>query len=346
MSISIREVAAKAGVSNAMVSMALNNHPKVSQARKDQIKQIAKKLGYRPSMVAQNLLGRKTSLIGVLLPTSAYATELGEIEAVLRQKGYNLIVCMTNFDLSLEQQYVDMLMRRRVEGIIVLPTVKREHEEYAHLLQPLKNGMSIVFVDHHSPDPRLPRVTTDDFKDVQTMVRHLVHLGHKRIAFAHIGIHDWDPCVMQMFEGYKAGLAEAGLPYDESLSFQCGEMGISEEATCQPERVEAFFNRPDRPDAIVAYTDMLAIKVMYTVHKMGIRIPEDIAITGLGNHVMSPFTNPPLTTLERATVRMSQRVADVMVQLLKNEDPFSMPIYECFAGNLIVRESCGAGWQK
>jgi LacI family transcriptional regulator len=346
MNVSIKEVAAKAGVSNAMVSMALNNHPKVSQARKDQIQQLARKLGYRPSMVAQNLLGRKTSLIGLLLPSSAYVTVLDEIEGSLRQNGYNVIVCLTNYDLSLEQQYVDMLMRRRVEGMIVLPTVKREHEEYAHLLQPLKSGMSVVFVDHHTPDPRLPRVTTDDFKDVQTIMRHLIGLGYRRIAFAHVGIHEWDPCVGRMFEGYKASLAEAGLPYDESLSFQCGEVTMDEEATYHPDKVEAFLSRPNRPDAILAYTDMLAVKVMFTMHQMGIRIPDQTAIAGLGNHIASPFTLPPLTTLERGTIRTAQRAAEVMVELLKNGDPFSLPTYECFAGEIVIRQSCGAVLKK
>jgi LacI family transcriptional regulator len=346
MVVSIKQVAAKAGVSSAMVSLALNNHPKVSQARKEQIKRIANKMGYRPSMVAQNLLGRKTSLIGLLLPTSAYVTVLEKIEACLRQNGYNVIVCMTNYDLSLEQQYVDMLMRRRAEGIIVLPTVRREHEEYAHLLQPLESGMSVVFVDHHAPDPRLPRVTTDDFKDVQTMMRHLISLGHRRIAFAHVGFHPWDPCMTQMFEGYKASLEEAGLPYDESLSFQCGDITMCEEATYWPKEVEKIFKRCGHLDAILAYTDMLAIKMMYTMNKMGIRIPEDVAIAGLVNHVASPYTLPPLTTLERGTIAMAQRGAEVMVELLKKNDPFSLPIYECFAGEIVIRESCGVNLRK
>jgi DNA-binding LacI/PurR family transcriptional regulator len=91
---------------------------------------------------------------------------------------------------------------------------------------------------------------------------------------------------------------------------------------------------------------MLAVKIMYVLYEMGERIPVDVAVASIGNIVGSPFTIPPLTTLTKGTVKMAQRVADVMVKLLKNEDPFSLPIYERFAGDIVVRESCGAKLKK
>lgn len=341
MSVTINDVAGKAGVSNAMVSMALNDHPKVSQRRKQQIRQIADDLGYRPSMIAQNLLGRKTSLVGVLLPSAAYSEVLAELESSLRQDGYNVIVCVTNLDLTTEQQDIDMLIRRGVEGIIVLPMVKREHDEYEHLLAPLKHDIPLVFVDHHTPDPRLPRVTTDDEADVQTMMRHLLGLGHRRIAFAHIGLHEWDHCLMRMHQGYQTALEQAGLAYDDSRVVQCGTIINDETKTLWPDAVAALLDRQDRPDAILAYTDMLAIKMMSVIHAKGLRIPQDIAIAGIGNHIVSPFILPPLTSVQRGTEKMCRRAVEMVVHLIKQADPYCLPVYERFAGDLVVRQSCG-----
>jgi LacI family transcriptional regulator len=341
MLVTINDVAGKAGVSNAMVSMALNDHPKVSQRRKEQIRQIADDLGYRPSMIAQNLLGRKTSLVGVLLPSAAYSGVLAELESHLRQFGYNMIACVTNHDLTIERQDIDMLMRRGVEGIIVLPMVKREHEEYEHLLAPLKHDIPLVFVDHHTPDARLPRVTTDDAADVQTMMRHLLGLGHRRIAFAHIGLHEWDHCLMQMHQGYKTALAQASLAYDDSLVVQCGAVSTDETKTFWPDTVAMLLDRQDRPDAILAYTDMLAIKMMSVIHTKGLRLPQDIAMAGISNHVMAPYTLPPLTSLQRGTEKMCRRAVDMVMHLIKQADPYCLPVYERFAGDLVVRQSSG-----
>jgi LacI family transcriptional regulator len=205
----------------------------------------------------------------------------------------------------------------------------------------------VVIIDHYTPNETLSRVVTDEFTNAVTMIRHLVRLGHRRIGFCHCGLPGWNGSDIQRFQGYRQGLAEANINGDDSLALECGTLTVDDSKSIFPERIRDFLNRPDRPSAIVAYTDMLAIKIMNIARKMGLRIPDDIAIVGFDNILMSEYAVPPLTTVTHSGQQVGRRAAELLFEQISGiSDQPMAPVYERIPGELVVRESCGVGCRR
>jgi LacI family transcriptional regulator len=151
--------------------------------------------------------------------------------------------------------------------------------------------------------------------------------------------------ITERLAGYRSRLEAEGLNFDESLVFQAGEITMTEEDSYRPESVVAFLSRPDRPTAILAHTDMLAIKVMRTAIEMGLRIPQDIAVVGFDDILLTGYLSPALTTVHQPMEEIGKRAGELIFQRLTNTLPegVSWPVHERIPCQLKIRESCGAG---
>ena len=198
-----------------------------------------------------------------------------------------------------------------------------------------------VIMEQDIPIGGLSRVVQDNRGDARRMTEHLISLGYKRIGFAFLDILDWDISGKERWEGYKQALGQADIGYDEELLLQAGLVKTEEENCLLFDVIVDYLRRPERPEAIFAATDMLAIKIMSVIRHLGLRVPEDIAVVGFDDILTSGYINPPLTTVRQPAQQIGQEAAKVLFDLIDNEGTPRPTVHERIKGELVIRESCG-----
>lgn len=343
----IHDVAANLGVSATTVWRALNNKPRVSNKTRERVLKEAKGLNYRPSMVAQTLRRQKTDIIGVVVPmigNTAYSFIVRAIEQLAFEKGYNILLCDTDIDVRREKAYIDLLIRRRVEGVVVIPLAKRKSGEFDHLFELEFNNIPVVVIEQEIPSLPLNQIVVDNCAGAKCLMKHLVNLGHQRIAFFHAGLPEWDFVQSMRFKGYKSALEEFGLNYDPALVLQVARMTVDEsQSLIGREVLEKLIKSRGRPTAIFAYCDGVAIKTLRLLRKIGIKVPDDIAVIGFDDVNFASDVNPSLTTYKQPTKELGHRAAEFLFKRFESGIVSSQKlVHEKIEGELVIRESCGA----
>ncbi len=347
--VTIHDLARQLGVSATTVSRALNNRGRMSRETRKRILQTASEYNYKPSLIARSLIHQRTKTLAVVVPmigNTAYSPMVRGIEQIAYEKGYNIILCDTDINLDKERRYLEMLIQRRVEGAIIIPFAERNSGEYDHISQLEEEGIKVVVMEQDVPVDKLNRIVPDNRGDAKRLIEHLIDNGYRKIGLAHLGLRNWDIAGMERWEGYKQALEQAGIEYDEKLVIQAGQPTIVEEKTLLFDAVIDYLRQQDRPEAIFATTDMLAIKIMSVIHSLGLKIPEDIAVVGFDDILMSGYTSPPLTTVRQPAEQIGRRSAEIVFSLIEGDDELPLPVHERISGKLVIRKSCGNGKRR
>lgn len=351
----IQDLAKRLNISTTTVWRALNNSTRVGSKTRQRVLEAARSMNYRPSLVAQTLLRGKSQTLGVVVPmidNPVYASLVRAVEQVAFQHQYNIILCDTDFQPERERDYLDLLVRRRVEGIAIIPFAARsgtEEADYAHLINLPRQGVAVVAMQQDVPGGAVDAILPDNREAARAMTRHLLALGHRRIGFLHGGMPDWNVSMRERYAGYVSALAEAGIEPDPSLVLQAGTFEsvlVDGQVPVHAQRIAAFLERPDRPTALFVPVDMLAIKVMEVARdKLGLRVPEDVAIAGFDDILAAAHTSPPLTTVRHPTLEVGRRAAELLFQRGGGGGAPGVvvePVHERVGCELIIRRSCGA----
>ncbi|GAA2343044.1 LacI family DNA-binding transcriptional regulator [Dactylosporangium salmoneum] len=324
--VTIRDVAATAGVSVATVSKVLNARYGVSAATSAHVQAVIRELGYEASLVAQSLRNHKTNVIGILVADlEPFSTELlkGAAKAI-KGTGYELVVYSaggrTGDQAGWEQRYLSRLSGTLVDGaVLVTPTVVE-----------VDFGSAVVAVDPHTGPTGLPTVDSDSLLGARTGVRHLLDLGHRRIALIG-GRPDLESAKLRE-QGYRDELREAGIEVDPRL-IQPGNYDADDSAAAARRLLES----PERPTALFAANDMSAIAAIEVAVAMGLRVPEDLSVVGFDNVPEAALASPSLTTVEQPIHEMGHRAIDLLIQLMHGEQVQNSHIR--LATRLVVRHS-------
>ncbi len=326
----IREVAQKAGVSYATVSHVINNTRFVSEGTRSRVLAAMSELEYRPNAVARSLRKGRTNTIGLILPDSSnpyFAEIVCAIEEEAFDRGYSIILCNMELDPAKENLYVDVLLKKQVDGIIFVAT-----GDQLPLLELLRNlHIPTVMIDRRLPGLDVDTIITDNQLGGYFATRHLLDLGHRRIACITGPSSSITPSADRM-PGYRQALEEMGIPFHEELVC-LGDF----HARTGMEITEQLLKLPSPPTAIFACNDLMALGALRAVNKAGLRVPEDLSIVGFDNIDLTNYTNPPLTTISQeqshlgvmATKTLVDRITDKSLPYLKSVVPT----------RLIVRES-------
>ena len=331
MSVTIRDVARSADVSVATVSRVLNGKGPVHQDTERRIRRVAKRLRYVPHPVARSLITRRTHTIGVLLPDlygEFFSEVIRGIDLCARRSGYHVVVSSSHSDRA-ETEAMIRAMRGRVDGLIVLSPDARP----ASLKVNLAEGFPLVLLN--TPGRRsVDSLTIDNYGGAFAMVRHLVGLGHRRIAF--IRGPDGNSDASERLRGYRDAVRACGVDASDVLEIP-GD--FREGAGYEACRLIARLRR--RPTAIFAANDSMAIGLLYGFREEGIGVPEDYAVTGFDDIPIARYITPPLTSVrvpiaalgERATLRVLNAVEEGTKHESKQE---TLPTV------LVIRTSCGS----
>ncbi|MEO6436114.1 MAG: LacI family DNA-binding transcriptional regulator [Tepidisphaeraceae bacterium] len=342
----IHDLARRLKVSSTTVWRALNGSPRVSQTTRKRVQAMARKLNYRPSLIAQTLSTGKTQTLGVIVPmigNPVHAALVRGVEQVAFEHEYNIILCDTDFRADRERTYLDLLSRRRVEGVAVVHYIREESAPLDALIDLQKQGLAVVAMQVDAPDERVMSVVPDNAAAARAMTEHLIDLGHRRIAFLHGGIDAWNTPARQRLAGYRKALAARKIAYSKDLVVQAGafEAALTDDtASFWPERVTAFIRNTGTPLAIFAPIDVLAIKIMRVIQSMNLRVPEDIAVAGFDDILMSGYTTPRLTTVRQPSVAIGRCAAMRLFEHLAG-NANSAPLCVRVPCELVIRSSCG-----
>lgn len=308
----INDVARMANVSIKTVSRVLNREPNVRTATRDRVLEAARELSYRPNVSARRLASNRSFVIGILyeIPQSDYFGEFQEgALTVCREQGYHMLIhpCSAGSE-NLIEDVIDLHRQVTVDGFI--------------LLQPLSEieVLNQALVDANVPFIRVSQrpwqgpavISVDDEIASAKMTEHLINNGHRRIGFImgrpdHGSSHD-------RLAGYRAAMASAGIPYDDSLveqglyNFESGYAGARRLLSLKP-----------TPTAIFASNDHMAMGVLTAAHEKGLAIPGQLSVAGFDDSPMARFAWPPLTTVRQPVTQVARLTTEVLLRVLKGE---------------------------
>lgn len=325
----IREVAERSGVSYATVSHVINNTRVVSQGTRERVLAAMAALNYRPNALARSLRQGKTNTIGLVLPDSAnpfFAEISRSIEDEAFKKGYSVFLCNTELDTQRELFYVDVLSKKQVDGIIFVAA--GDQADSLDFL--LRRNMPVVMIDRDVPNVEVDAVLTDHQLGGFLATRHLLDLGHNRIACI-AGPSSITPSA-ERITGYRNALEEAGIPYDENLIIR-GDY----HAQSGMEITHSVLKMNPRPTAIFALNDLMALGALRAAAEVDCSVPDDLAVVGYDDLEIARFTNPPLTTISQPKKAIGAQAINLLVDRISNKS--RPPSRLVLPPELVVRRS-------
>jgi DNA-binding LacI/PurR family transcriptional regulator len=331
-SVTIRDVARQAGVSVATVSRYINRNAPVSAEVGERLSQVMTDLRYVPHAAARHLASRKTRVVGLLLNNlhnDFFVPLLNGIEAVIRKKGYNLIVA--TYHANSRDTVPPPIGPHNTDGLLIFSDGLID-EDLANLNA---NGFPMVLLHRTSPEAlKIPSVTVENKKITHQLVEHLIQVhGKRRILLVRGPLYQEDAnCRVA---GYKSALAANGIPFEEDLVLN-GDF----ERDIAYQVLDKFLSDGKRVafDAVFTGDDDAAIGVLQALHEHGYKIPEDVAVVGFDDLGFASFLNPPLTTVRAPTESVGRIAAEKLFSLLENQ---SLDEAVILPTEIIYRRSCG-----
>lgn len=331
MAVTIRDVAREAGVSVATVSRVLNGKEPVRDETRRLILEISERLRYSPHSAARSLITRRTHSVGVLLPDlygEFFSELIRGIDLAARRRGFHLLVSSSHTDAT-EIGVVVAAMRGRVDGLIVMwPDVDTTGLEAA-----LPETLPTVLLNCAGLAGGFHALEIDNYGGAWAMVRHLVSLGHQRIALVSGPAKNYD--AQERLRGYQDALAR--LTPGESPWILPGD--FSEESGYEAGRV--LVAAPSRPDAVFAANDAMAIGCLCALREAGLEVPRDIALAGFDDIPIARYMMPPLSSVGVSIADLGARALERLHAAVAAESPLPAE-RETVPTRLVVRSSCGA----
>lgn len=334
MGATIKQVAARAGVSTATVSYVLNGTGTVTAATRERVLAAVAELDYQPSHAARSLRGRSYTL-GLALPSRparladpALAEVLAGLAEMATLRGYSLLLIAADPVKSEAEVCLSLIRTGRVDGVIVLEP--RVDDERAHSLS--EAGLPHVCLGPAPDACDSPSVAVDGCAAATLAVRHLLGLGHRRIGLIQLPseLTESEP----RYLGYTETLAAAGVSADPEVVVEAGQKEDDGYLATQE-----LLSLPDPPTAVLASSDELAFGAMHALYDAGLEVGVDISLVGFDDVPLAAHTHPPLTTLYQPRREMGEQLATVLVDAI--EQRARSPAHVRLNARLMVRRSTG-----
>ena len=308
----IGSVAAMAGVSPSTVSRILNGTAVVNESKRKAVDKAIAELGYVPNPVARGLAGGNTFSIGVItqaIDSPFYGAALRGIEDELDQAGYCPLFISGHWNAAAETRGIQLLLSRRVDGIIVLTGRLPDQT-----LEACAKSIPVVVTGRDLDAPGLCSLNFDNFNGGRIATQHLIDLGHREIAFiTGDGEH---PDARERLRGYRAALTGAGIRFDSRLVAPGAFLEASGAMA-----VDQLIQSKRRFTAIFAANDQMAIGASLALQRRSLRVPADVSIVGFDDLPAAMYAMPPLSTVRQPAFEIGQLAAVCMLQLIAGETP-------------------------
>jgi DNA-binding LacI/PurR family transcriptional regulator len=330
----MKDISVESGVSMATVSRAIHFPHLVRPETRNRIYRVMDKLQYVYNATAGDLSRNRSSIIGVIIPTSKsliFSSSLVALQEVAQENNYSLIIGSSRYDTRTERKLLQQFKERRLSGMILTGFVMGQESSIKELIQ---SGIPCVVIWDKLAGGELSYVGFDNFKATYSMTEYLIRLGHRHIGLI-IGPFSKVERVRKRLDGFKAALEDHGLTYRP-------EWVLEKEPTLidGKEAMKILLASAQRPTAVFAASDSLALGAMAAVREAGLKIPDDISLAGFDDVDVSAYFNPPLTTIRVPAYEIGLMAMKILLEMVN--DP-TMPVQQyCMETSLVVRGSCSA----
>lgn len=317
MSVTLKDVASHAGVSTATVSRVLNDSGTVRRSLREKVLKAIDDLGYQPNAIARSLKQSRTGIIGVIVPDISnpyFMSIIREIERVVSPK-YHMLLSSSDDMPEKEVSYLEIFQEQRVDGIVLAPCSKQVSKAIQGFID---RNQPLVFIDRFIEGVLVDEVREESRKGSYELVKHLISLGHKKIAI----INSFSASTgIERFNGYKQAMIENGL----EIRPEYVQEGQFDEDTGYNSGKKLFFLGDERPTAVFATNNSIMIGLLNAIKEYGYRIPEDISVVSFGELPLSNLMDLQITSVRQSPVRIGELAGRLLMKRLESQESSETP---------------------
>jgi len=334
--ITLKQIAETLGISITTVSKALKGYPDVSPKTRKAVLDLAKSLSYTPNSFAVNLRTKESRTIGLIIPEVVHHFFSNVINGIIdeaEKNGYLVIILQSNESLEMEKKQVELLLNKRVDGIIM--SLSNESNDDEHIKEIIKREIPFVMFDKISKLIPCSKVIINDQKAAFNAVEHLIKKGCKKIAHIRGPVNPQN--AIDRFLGYKKALEKYNIPFDPKLVYTCKNVTFDE----GKQFAEQIANEHKDIDGLFVITDLVAVGVLAYFNEINIKVPEQVKIIGFSNWFMSQVITPKLSTVDQPSFNMGVQSFGLLLKEInarKELYPFT-PLTIELETRIIERES-------
>jgi LacI family transcriptional regulator len=332
--VTLKQIAKELDVSISTVSKSLRDSTEISEDTRQKVQAFAKLYNYKPNLIALSLKNRKTKTIGIIIPEIVhhfFATVISGIEHLANEKGYNVIVCLSDESFDKEVINMEMLANGSIDGFIMsLSKETQQKKDFHHIIEATSQGMPVVMFDRVTNDIFCDKVIIDDKTAAQDAVNFLIHKGMRKIGL--ITTVDYVSVGKLRTEGYLHALQQNNIILDEKLILK-----IEDIDNCTSE-IEKFI-KENEVDSVFAVNELFAVTAIKSINQIGKKVPEDISVIGFTDGIISKYSTPSITTVSQNGISMGQKAAKLLIDRLENEEEDEFYTTEIIETHLVERES-------
>lgn len=314
MKVTMKDIANMAGVSKASVSRVINNTKPVSDEIRNKVQKAIKETDYTPSSIARSLAKSETHIIGLIIPdlANSFYTELVRgISEAAHKHGYNVFLCNTFRDHSLEMEFLNILKEKEVDALIFTTfNITKEQKDFMK-----KYDKPIVTVNRDFKDkdlPLIPNIDIDNFQAAYDATKHLIDKGNKKIGI--IRADEEDGTCISRLKGYKKALKDNNLKIDKSLI-----IGKNFKFNSAYNQMENLLEINDQIDGMFCISDELASAAIKAILDHGLNVPEDISVIGFDDVLLSRQYNPEISTIHQPIFKMGTVAMETAYKMLQKK---------------------------
>ena len=337
--VTLKQIAKELDVSISTVSKSLRNSSEIGEETRLKVQAFAKFYNYKPNNIALSLKNRKTKSIGIIIPEIVhyfFSTVIDGIEQVANENGYSVVICLSDDSFDKEVLNMEMLANGSIDGFIMSLSKETQFKgDFHHITEVINQGMPVVMFDRVTNDILCDKVIIDDKAAAYEAVQSLIDNGRKKIAL--VTTVDYVSVGKLRTDGYEKALLDNGLPFNEDLIIKIEDVDTCEITISQLLHDRAF-------DAVFAVNELFAVTIIKTANKMGLKVPEDLAVIAFTDGIISKYSTPTITTVSQSGKKMGNKAAKMLIERLEadhNEEEEENENYttEVIETHLIKRES-------
>lgn len=313
--ITLKQIAKELDVSISTVSKSLRNSLEIGEETRLKVQAFAKFYNYKPNNIALSLKNRKTKSIGIIIPEIVhhfFSTVINGIEQVANEHGYSVVICLSDDSFDKEVLNMEMLANGSIDGFIMSLSKETQFKgDFHHITEVINQGMPVVMFDRVTNDILCDKVIIDDKAAAYEAVQSLIDNGRKKIAL--VTTVDYVSVGKLRTDGYEKALLDNGIPFNEDLIIKIEDVDTCEITISQLLHDRAF-------DAVFAVNELFAVTIIKTANKMGLKVPEDLAVIAFTDGIISKYSTPTITTVSQSGEKMGNKAAKMLIERLEAEE--------------------------
>lgn len=332
--ITLKDIAKRAGVSEATVSLVLNNKSVVNIRTRERVLRCMEEMNYKPNPLARGLALKKSMTIGLVCPDSEnpyYGRLMKLLGHYCNLFGYSLVLGVSNSDVEIETKIIENFVEKQYDGIIVLPLNVRNNG--SRVFQEIREkNIPIVFCTSYYTGFKKDCVLTDYAQGSYLLTRHLLENGHRKLWYFVTSDRKL-PVSMERIRGYKRAYEEKGLKPEESWIVRCESISVE----YGHKRTLELLSEGQRPDGILALNDYMAYGIKKAVAEYGYRIPEDISLAGYDDVFYQLIAEKPLTTVHQDMESLAENTVNLLMKKMNRDFKPDQEVCRLIPPSLVVR---------